>query len=242
MSEDLRFQIVLGDGNGPDGLELVFTYRLLGREEYRGILETTEDVAEIDELVCMYCVEEEYDWRGGLAGAATTVAESILASSGLAEGQADFLLGLFRSELYRNIDYQRDCIIVEAFPNLDIEEIQNWPVVKHLYYFSRAEYILSAIRGKNVRYISEDDLLASERVQKVQSPSQRAAAAPPPDWGEPVERVEVTNQPKPPASNGGAMTEEQLLAMLGASNVSTELDHESMNYHIHKDSVTGDYD
>lgn len=234
MSEALRFQIVLGDGfpKEENGLELLFTYRLLGREEYRSILEMAEDESEIDELICMACVEEDYDWRGGLAGAATTVSDNILKSSGLAEGQADFLLELFRNELYSNPDYQRDCMIVEAFPHLDIEEVQNWPVVKHLYYYTRAEYILTVIRGKQIRFIDEEQIRAAEEMQNVPSPRERAAHAPDPEW---------MQQPEPAQSNG-EMTEADLMRLLGATEVSKDLDKESMHYYSQKDKLIGKFD
>lgn len=234
MSEDLRFQIVLGDGFSKEenGLELIFTYRLLGREEYRSILEAAEDESEIDEFVCMACVEEDYDWRGGLAGAATTVSDNILKSSGLAEGQAEFLLDLYRHELYSNPDYQRDCMIVEAFPNFDIEEVQNWPVVKQLYYYTRAEYILWAIRGKQIRFIDEEQIRAAEQMQNVPSPKERAAQEPDPDW---------MRQPEPQQPSG-EMTEADLMRMLGVTEVSKDLDRESMHYYSEKDKLIGKFD
>ena len=241
MSEDVRFRVVLGDGFAPEenGLELTFTYRLLGREDYRGILQDAETEAEIDEFVCMLCVEEPYDWRGGLAGPATAVAECILASSGLAEGQSEMLLEHFRHELYTSPDYQRDCMIVEAFPNLDIEEVQNWPVVKQLYYFSRAEYILSVIRGKKIRFIDAEQVEAAEAVQRVPRPSERVTDEIPEEWRTPEP---APSQPAPQEQPKGQLTEAELMAMLGATSVSTTLDHESMNYYKHKDELTGDYD
>lgn len=234
MSEDPRFQIVLGDGLGPESLELTFTYRLIGREEYRNILSVAEDESEIDELVCMTCVEEDYDWRGGLAGAATTLADNILKSSGLAEGQAEFFLDLFRNELYSNPDYQRDCMIVEAFPNLDIEEVQGWPVIKQLYYYSRAEYILTVIRGKRIQFIDEEQIRAAEQVEQVRPPRQRVTDAPDPDWAQEPSREQAQPQ--------GEMTEAQLMAMLGATQVSTDLDRESMHYYSEKDKLIGNFD
>lgn len=234
MSEELRFQIVLGDGfpKEENGLELLFTYRLLGREEYRSILEAAEDESEIDEFICMTCVEEDYDWRGGLAGAATTVSDNILKSSGLAEGQAEFLLDLYRHELYSNPDYQRDCMIVEAFPNFGLEEVQNWPVVKHLYYYSRAEYILAVIRGNQIRFIDEEQIRAAEQMQNVPSPRERAAQAPDPEW---MQEPETT-------PSGGEMSEADLMRLLGANEVSKDLDKESMHYYTQKDKLIGKFD
>lgn len=241
MNEDLRFQVVLGDGLGKDSLELTFTYRLLGREEYRAILDEANEEAEIDELVCMLCVEEDYDWRNGLAGAATTMSDFILKSSGLDQGQAEFLLEMYRNELFSNPDFQRDCVIVEAFPHLDIEEVQNWPVVKQLYYYSRAEFIIHSIRGQEIRFITPEQIEAANRMQNVESPKMRAQREPDPDWmSQPSEPQSKT--PPTPNGGGGVMSEEELLRLLGATEVSKDIDKESINYYKHKDELLGDYD
>lgn len=231
MSQDPRYQVVLGDGLGPVGVELVFTYRLLGREEYRQIDAMAETDEEFQEMVCQLCVEDDFDWRGGLAGPATVLCDLILEGSGLNEGQADMFLAIFRDELYTNPDYQKDCIIVEAFPNLTIEEVQNWPVVKHLYYYSRAEYILTAIRGKRLSIVNPEDIMATEQLSRVERPR--------------VEDDFSFDAPQQePKQQDGAMSEAQLLAMLGvgADTIANDIDKESIKFHQHKDSITGQFD
>ena len=46
-----------------------------------------------------------------------------------------------------DLDNQITCMINEAFPNIDIEEIENWDVEKTMKYFTRAEWKLHNLRG-----------------------------------------------------------------------------------------------
>lgn len=232
MTEDPRYQVVLGDGLGPESVEMVFTYRLIGREEYRQVQAMAESEEEFEEIVCQLCVEEQYDWRGGLAGPATILCDMILEGSGMNEGQADMFLSIFRDELYSNPDYQKDCIIVEAFPNFSIDEVQNWPVVKHLYYYVRAEYIMTALRGKRLQIADPSELMATQQLQQVRRPQVEEDF----DFGhEAPQRQENPQQ---------EMSEADLLAMLGVSknSVTTEIDKESIRFYEHKSSITGEYD
>lgn len=52
----------------------------------------------------------------------------------------------YRQEMY-NLDNQITCIINEAFPQFDIEDIENWDVEKTAKYLSRAEWKLQNFRG-----------------------------------------------------------------------------------------------
>ena len=46
-----------------------------------------------------------------------------------------------------DLDNQITCLINEAFPNIDIEEIEKWDVDKTTKYLSRAEWKLHNLRG-----------------------------------------------------------------------------------------------
>ena len=48
------------------------------------------------------------------------------------------LIDVYREEL-ETVDTQMSCIISEAFPNYDIEEIESWDMIKFCKIFSRAE-------------------------------------------------------------------------------------------------------
>ena len=59
-------------------------------------------------------------------------------------------------------DNQITCIIHEAFPNLDVEEIENWGMAKTAKYLSRAEWKLNVLRQIPVDYEMSDKLMENE--------------------------------------------------------------------------------
>ena len=56
------------------------------------------------------------------------------------------LIDVYREEL-ETVDTQMSCIISEAFPNYDIEEIESWDMIKFCKIFSRAEWKLKNLRN-----------------------------------------------------------------------------------------------
>ena len=56
------------------------------------------------------------------------------------------IMDYFRSEMF-DFQEQVTCIINEAFPQYDIEEIENWGIERTAKYLSRAEWKLQNLRG-----------------------------------------------------------------------------------------------
>lgn len=132
--------------------EEVFIYRALGRSEFKEILEDTRfDDYKKEELICSQCLlypdPDTYDWDDKPAGLPTELKKHILKNSYLdSVERRSHLHDYYRSEMY-NIDNQITCIINEAFPNIDIEEIEQWDVEKTTKYLSRAEWKLQTLHG-----------------------------------------------------------------------------------------------
>lgn len=130
----------------------VYIYRSLGRSEYREILEDRrfDDITK-EEIICTQCLlypdPETYSWDDKEAGIPTELMKAILTDSYLDDtNRRRSLHDFYRAEMY-DLDNQITCIINEAFPNIDIEEIESWDVDKTTKYLSRAEWKLHNMRG-----------------------------------------------------------------------------------------------
>lgn len=130
-----------------------FAWRLLTRKEYKYVMQLDCSPEEKEEVICQLCVlyPQDYDFTSCLAGIPSTLSREILEKSGFSyDGNpnplARQLLFRFREEM-QYFENQVDCIIVEAFPHLTLEEVANWTVEKTMYYLSRAEWVLTQLRG-----------------------------------------------------------------------------------------------
>lgn len=138
-----------------------FLFREISRLEYRqGLRLYKDNPLALEEYICHLCVlePEDYDFGDCLAGIPTTLANLILHESGFTEDTGKFVeyLEKYRKEM-ETLDNQMACVIKEAFPELSIEEIESWPMEKTIWYFTRAEYILSTLRGIELEYIYKGD-------------------------------------------------------------------------------------
>ena len=70
-----------------------------------------------------------------------------------------------------DLDNQITCMINEAFPQFDIEEIEEWDVEKATKYLSRAEWKLHNLRGLNFTE-PRGDFYGTQQTQQQTSPSQ----------------------------------------------------------------------
>ena len=128
----------------------VFFYRSIGRKEYRMIIEDSDlNDLQKENVMCDVCVlwPENYDWNDCDAGIPGKLVEAIRKNSFLDTVESrQNLLSYYRSEMY-DLDNQITCMIHEAFPQFDIEEIEAWDVEQTTKYLSRAEWILHQLRG-----------------------------------------------------------------------------------------------
>jgi len=132
--------------------DMTFIYRALGRKEYKDILQDSRfNDFDKEEIICDTCLlypdPETIDWDNMNAGIPTELMKEIRKNSYLdGLGSRKDLLDFYRAEMY-DLDNQITCIINEAFPNYDIEEIEAWDVEKTMKYLTRAEWKLQNFHG-----------------------------------------------------------------------------------------------
>ena len=127
-----------------------FIYKPLSRKDYKAIVENNEltNIEKEDEVCAMTILwPEDIDWDDIEAGIPSKLYEEILKNSFLDSPESiAHLIDIYREEL-ETLDTQMSCIISEAFPNYDIEEIENWDMIKFCKIFSRAELKLKNLRN-----------------------------------------------------------------------------------------------
>lgn len=136
-----------------------FIFRPIGREEYRMVLEEYDqhkDLTNFQEDLCQFSVVyPDYQFHKGEGGVAELLSDAILDISGLFEQQGLELLVENRVQM-QNFDYQIECIIHEAFPEHSLDEIGSWDMRKTMYYYARAEWILTQLRGVTLDLMTVD--------------------------------------------------------------------------------------
>ena len=153
---------------------IVFFYRSLGRSEYKKIFNSDFDDMAKEELICETCTlwPNEFDFEDCDAGIPSVFAREILKNSFLDSPESrNTVLDYYRGEMF-DLDNQITAIINEAFPNLDIEDIEAFDVDQTCKYLSRAEWKLHNLRGIPFR---EHDGFDNEAGERAVRPSQETA-------------------------------------------------------------------
>jgi hypothetical protein len=237
INEVIQWKQVYGDIYQVQILDYQFIFRPLGREEYKQIVLLDHDLGEFQEAICFAATiyPENYDYTSGLGGVAEILSNGILEASGLLLGQAEGLLNEFRDDMH-SFDHQVDVLIHEAFREFSLEEIASWPIRKTMFYLSRAEWILSNLKGVPIADIYAN--MSQEEVAEEQSVPARSEM--PPEFQEQIDRQQelATNEqyasdfmeakPKP-APAGAAQTEEEVLAMLAGAGASVTRPAKDLN-------------
>jgi hypothetical protein len=150
----------------------VFMYRPLGRSEFKRLIEDERfNDMQKEEIVCQACVlwPEEYDYEECEAGIPTNLTAAILKSSYLDSIESrKSITTHYRQEMF-DLDNQITCIINEAFPQFDIEEIEQWDIAKTAKYLSRAEWKLMNLRGLEMKFDPNEQEAPSQSQQPQQS-------------------------------------------------------------------------
>ena len=133
----------------------IFICRTLGRIEFKNLV-NDERWTEFDkeEIICEACVlhPESFDFHNCDAGLPTNLTKVIIERSGLDSIETrKNIMDYYRQEM-SDIDHQITCMINEAFPQHDIEEIETWDIEMTSKYLSRAEWKLATFRGMEVLF------------------------------------------------------------------------------------------
>lgn len=167
----------------------VFFYRALGRKEYKQLVDEKRlNDIEKENVICEVCTiwPENYDFYECEAGLPAVLAEAIIKNSFLDTVESRInLLTYYRSEMYE-LDNQITCLIHEAFPQFDIEEIEEWDVEKTTKYLSRAEWILQNLHGLHFVQGADQEPTEQPAPPPPPRPSQ-PRSSPPPQPDEPME-------------------------------------------------------
>lgn len=127
----------------------IFIYTPLGRKDWIDICERTDlNQFKKEELICSLCTiyPKDYDFTECLAGIPTELSRLIIEHSYLTKNDMINMIEYYRNDM-NTVNNNITCLINEAFPNYDIEEIENWGMDRTIKYFTRAEWKLVNLRG-----------------------------------------------------------------------------------------------
>lgn len=155
----------------------LYIYKPIGRKDYREIVGSELSIEDKKDELIKKCIlfPEDFDIDDMVAGMIDILFEKILDISYLdSEESRVGVIEYYRQEMY-SLDNQITCIINEAFPQFDIEDIENWDVEKTAKYLSRAEWKLQNFRGFqfNEEYF-EYGQASSQQQEKEEVPAQEA--------------------------------------------------------------------
>lgn len=142
----------------------VYIYRPLGRLEYKELLESEISDLDKEDAVCETCIlhPENLNLDECPAGLPSQLFQLILKNSFLDSIESKKIVIAYHRNQMQQFDNQITCIINEAFPNYDIEEIENWDMSKTAKYLSRAEWKLNVLRQIPIDYEKSDQLMEQE--------------------------------------------------------------------------------
>lgn len=135
----------------------IYIYKPLGRRDFKEIV-SNEELTEFDkqdEIIkrtLLYPNIKTFDLDETPAGLNEVLYETIMKNSFLPEPEkSQAILNNYRNEMW-DLQNQIPCIINEAFPEYEIEDIENWDIERTAKFLSRAEWKLQNLRGLNMNY------------------------------------------------------------------------------------------
>nr|DAV25218.1 MAG TPA: hypothetical protein [Caudoviricetes sp.] len=146
----------------------IFIYRPLGRLEYRQLINADITDIEKEDTVCKACLlhPTDFDFDNCPAGIPKQLHDLILKNSFLDSLESKKLIVAYHRSEMAEFDNQITCIINEAFPNIDIEEIESWDMAKTAKYLSRAEWKLNVLRQIPIDYDTSNKMMENEWVMQ----------------------------------------------------------------------------
>lgn len=135
----------------------IYIYKPLGRKDYKDIsenesLSTMDKEDEVMVKCLLYPDSKTIEIDDLPAGIGNRLFTTIMENSFLADLESrTAIMDYYRSEMF-DLQNQIPCLINEAFPQYDIEDIENWDVERTSKYLSRAEWKLQNLRGMEFNY------------------------------------------------------------------------------------------
>lgn len=201
----------------------LYSYRPLGRKEYKDILtnESLNDLDKQDAIVktaLIYPVDLDLD--DCPAGVPNQLCTDIVEKSCLDPESMLYLLHMNRQEA-EQLGSEMACIIAEAFPNYNLDEIESWNNFKFMKVYAQAEWVLKNIRGVQfqidiVDYLAEVAGVTDEEL--VQMGIKDEISQPQPAYQPQLQPQQQRVQPQPqpaaavPKQGNSKMTPEQMRA------------------------------
>ena len=122
----------------------IYIYKPLGRRDHKELVKN-EDISTMDKedevikRTLLYPDPKFLDLDDLPAGIVNKLFTTIMENSFLADLESrSAIMTYYRQEMY-DLSNQVSCLINEAFPQYDIEDIENWDVERTSKYLSRAE-------------------------------------------------------------------------------------------------------
>lgn len=147
----------------------IYVYKPLGRRDHKEIAEDESlDTASKEDEVIKRCLlyPLDLDIDNTEAGIIAKLFSIIIDNSYLKSVETrTAVMDYFRSEMF-DFQEQITCIINEAFPQFDIEEIENWGIERTAKYLSRAEWKLQNFRGATFNYELLDQMQQESTEEK----------------------------------------------------------------------------
>lgn len=150
-----------------------YFFRALTRKEYNNFLNTclNEDDSirqeDFQDMVCQNCVilPSTFDVEEEKPGIVIKLYDYIIEKSGLDDFNNKVLekIDLHKLEMIDPVN-QIACYIKEAFPDLSLEDIDNFTLEKFAWYFSRADYTLRTIKGIGIEILDPKEYLEHQNM------------------------------------------------------------------------------
>ena len=201
----------------------LYSYRPLGRKEYKDII-TNENLDDWDKQDAIVKTALVYPTNLNLddcpAGLPDKLCQDIIEKSCLDPESMLYLLHMNRQEA-EQLGSEMACIIAEAFPNYNLDEIESWNNFKFMKVYAQAEWVLKNIRGVQfqldiVDYLAEVAGVTTQELidMGIKSEDDYAAQQPAPSQQQYQQpRPQPAAQPQAAAPKGnGKMTPEQMRA------------------------------
>lgn len=138
----------------------IYVYKPLGRKDYVEIceMEVNEELKKDEVVKRTLLYPDDINLGEMVSGEFETLYTTIAKNSFIDNINERLAVTLYYREEMYDVQNQVTCIIKEAFPNYDLEEIENWGIEKSAKYLSRAEWILQNLRGvpMNIEKASEE--------------------------------------------------------------------------------------